>query len=164
MQFVLGSHMGFSSSKNIFAPGSVHMFPGAVPPAGFLICDGSYVNRDDYPDLFDAIGTIYGTTSPGDFRLPQYGGYFLRCQSLASGIDPGAATRIDRGDGVVGDNVGTKQSDANIAHSHNVTFGSLGGNGLPLKGTFNGGYRGMSTVGSIENRPININLMFVIKV
>ena len=43
---------------------------GALP-SGFLLCDGSAVSREMYPDLFSAIGTLYGE---GDgettFNLP----------------------------------------------------------------------------------------------
>lgn len=42
--------------------GTVTMYAGStgtVPP-GYLLCDGQAVDRDDYADLFDAIGTTYG--------------------------------------------------------------------------------------------------------
>jgi len=39
-------------------------------PAGWLICDGSSVNRADYPKLFAIIGTTYGSASGTTFNLP----------------------------------------------------------------------------------------------
>ena len=56
-------------------PGSVQMFAGPTPPAGWLICDGRAVGRTQYPSLFSVIGTSYGagdTTST--FNLPNMKG------------------------------------------------------------------------------------------
>ena len=47
--------------------GSVHYFAMPEPPAGYLKCDGAAVGRDTYPDLFAAIGTIFGA---GDGKPP----------------------------------------------------------------------------------------------
>ena len=37
----------------------------------WLKCDGRYLLRDEYPDLFFWIGDVFGTTDPSNFRLPQ---------------------------------------------------------------------------------------------
>ncbi len=37
----------------------------------WLNCDGRYLLRDEYPDLFFWIGDVFGTTDPTNFRLPQ---------------------------------------------------------------------------------------------
>jgi microcystin-dependent protein len=39
-------------------------------PANWLLCDGSSLNRADYPELFNAIGITYGSTSGTTFNLP----------------------------------------------------------------------------------------------
>jgi microcystin-dependent protein len=39
-------------------------------PANWLICDGSSLNRADYPKLFGVIGTTYGSVSGTTFSLP----------------------------------------------------------------------------------------------
>ena len=41
-----------------------------VIPPGFLECAGQNLLRADYPDLFAAIGTTYGSTSGDQFNLP----------------------------------------------------------------------------------------------
>jgi len=55
--------------------GSVTMFAGVTAPAGWLFCNGAEVDREEYPLLFDAIGTMYGE---GDgettFNLPNMNG------------------------------------------------------------------------------------------
>jgi len=39
-------------------------------PAGWLIADGSSLNRADYPKLFSVIGTTYGSASGTTFNVP----------------------------------------------------------------------------------------------
>lgn len=46
-------------------------YGGAVPPTGWLICDGSAVSRTQYADLFAVIGTSYGEGDGSTtFNLP----------------------------------------------------------------------------------------------
>jgi microcystin-dependent protein len=40
--------------------GTVIHFASATPPDGYLLCDGSFVKKGDYPDLFAVIGTTWG--------------------------------------------------------------------------------------------------------
>lgn len=56
--------------------GTVHKVSGSCPvPPGYLQPDGRLISRDDYPELFAAIGTTYGTEkSRTMFRLPDYRG------------------------------------------------------------------------------------------
>jgi hypothetical protein len=44
----------------IHAEGAIVAWGGGLPPAGWLICDGSAVSRTAFPKLFAAIGTTYG--------------------------------------------------------------------------------------------------------
>lgn len=54
--------------------GTAVVWTGGTLPSGLLPADGSLVNRDDYPRLFDAIGTTYNTggESGTQFRLPNF--------------------------------------------------------------------------------------------
>ncbi len=60
---------------NLTPAGSMMMFAAAAAPTGWLICDGSAVNRVTYATLFSAISTTYGA---GDgtttFNLPNFNG------------------------------------------------------------------------------------------
>ena len=48
-------------------------------PAGWLKCNGDWVSRADYADLYAAIGDIYGADSEGiNFKLPELRGEFIR--------------------------------------------------------------------------------------
>lgn len=56
-------------------PGTIQMYAGSIAPEGFLICDGSAINRIDYSVLFSIIGQTYGA---GDgvttFNIPDLRG------------------------------------------------------------------------------------------
>lgn len=39
-------------------------------PRGWLQCDGSYYERQQYPQLFSILGTKYGSTTATNFRVP----------------------------------------------------------------------------------------------
>jgi microcystin-dependent protein len=43
-------------------------------PLTYRICNGDLLLRTEYPQLFSAIGTIYGTTDATNFRVPNLGG------------------------------------------------------------------------------------------
>ncbi len=44
---------------------------GDLGDGTWLNCDGRYLLRDEYPDLFYWIGDVFGTNDPTNFRLPQ---------------------------------------------------------------------------------------------
>jgi microcystin-dependent protein len=51
--------------------GSIIIYPSESIPDGFLVCDGTAVSRDQYSDLFEVIGTTYGSgDGVSTFNLP----------------------------------------------------------------------------------------------
>lgn len=50
--------------------GTVSMYAGGSAPSGYLLCDGAAYNIVDYQDLYDVIGTTYGSAGAGTFRVP----------------------------------------------------------------------------------------------
>ena len=57
--------------------GEITMFGGITAPTGWLLCDGSAINRAVYPDLFAAIGSAYGAGDGSTtFNLPNLSGKF----------------------------------------------------------------------------------------
>ncbi len=60
--------------------GAMLPYAGSTAPYGFLLCDGSEVEKAKYPELYDVIGTTYnGTTAlvgVNTFRLPDMRGRF----------------------------------------------------------------------------------------
>lgn len=150
-------------------PGAMVMWFTATPPTGWLECNGASLDRAVYAALFGVLGTKYGFADGAHFNLPDMRGYFPRGWSNGSGIDPDAATRTDRGDGTVGDNVGTKQVDEYESHTHNG-YGTNNftdsGTHYPIIADKTSGPTAMnagSKTGGNETRPLNINVMFIIK-
>lgn len=120
-------------TRDAIPTGSIFTFPMATTPTGYLVCDGSAVSRTTYADLFAVLGTTYGAGNGSTtFNLPDYRGQFLRGLDSGSGIDPDANTRQDRGDGTVGDYVGTTQNHEMESHLHQIdapiTGSSFAGN------------------------------------
>ena len=50
--------------------GAICEYAGETMPEDYLQCDGSSLLRTDYPDLFNAIGTTYGSVDSLHFNLP----------------------------------------------------------------------------------------------
>lgn len=48
---------------------------------GWLFCNGDYVSKDKYDELYCWIGNVYGEPKNNSFRLPDYRSPFLRGQS-----------------------------------------------------------------------------------
>jgi microcystin-dependent protein len=120
--------------------GAIVQFPAITAPTGYLVANGQLVSRTTYGALWtfaqasgnlvsDAtwIGGQYGSFSSGDgsttFRLPQFGGYFLRCLDNGNGIDPSRA-------------IGTVQQNQNQTHTH-TTSSSVSDSGHSHTTTFN---------------------------
>jgi microcystin-dependent protein len=55
-------------------PGTIMLYGGATAPEGFLVCDGQELNPNDYPDLYNVIGSTYGLTTDGKFKVPDMKG------------------------------------------------------------------------------------------
>jgi len=60
----------FQNLETCMPVGSIILWPGLDAPQGWLLCEGDSVLRADYPELFDAIGTTYGSSSGATFNLP----------------------------------------------------------------------------------------------
>ena len=164
--------------------GTIHIWPQAIIPAGYLECNGAAISRTTFADLFALLSSVYGNGNGSTtFNIPDYRGEFLRGWSHGSTNDPDRLIRTDRGDAVSGDNIGTKQSDQLEAHLHNLfgatTVGAVKGlkeatakgigaasSTASLAYTQTIGSSGvdcLSTTGGNENRPRNINVMYLIK-
>jgi microcystin-dependent protein len=144
-------------SATDFAPiGTVMYFARTTPPPGWLLCDGSDIDKNLYPDLALVIGTTFGgtTTNP---KLPELRGEFIRGWSS------------NRADVDIGRQFGKFQSDEFKSHTHLVPSNepsALGAYQSPA--TYGGSYRfenapPTSAAGGIETRPRNVALLPCIK-
>lgn len=95
---------------NTVPAGVMTMFAGqGAAPTGWLVCDGSFVSKTTYADLFAAIGTTYGDGGT-TFGLPDMRQRFPL--GKASGGE-GATVGATGGTSVSG-------SSSNIGHTHSI--------------------------------------------
>lgn len=57
--------------------GCVMMWSGATAPEGWHLCDGTHLNRANYPALYAVIGHTYGGYAEDDFCLPDMRGRYV---------------------------------------------------------------------------------------
>ena len=158
--------------------GTVQTFAMSTAPSGWLECDGSAISRTTYAGLFNLIGTTYGVgNGTTTFNSPDMRGYFARGWDHGRGVDPGRT-------------LGSTQASANLSHNHSfvgdalpphahtfdvhgtVAAGSTAYNaGGAVSGTagttsVSGGTpTGTITAsGGSESRPVNVALLYAIKV
>lgn len=169
--------VGFAFSPPV---GSIVAWPTETAPSGWLELNGASLLRATYPLLFALIGDDYGAVDGTHFNLPDMRGRFLRGWANGQTTDPDAGDRTDRGDTTTGDHVGTKQADQIKLHGHPVRDSNTsesnqgtGGYTLSTAGAANSAvFTGTPTntrgqqiggTGGDETRPININVMWIIK-
>jgi microcystin-dependent protein len=153
--------------------GSIVAYTANTVPSGYLECNGAAVNRTDFSALFAVVSDDFGNGDGSTtFNLPDLRGEFIRGWDHGATNDPDSGSRLDRGDGVTGDRIGTTQADEIESHTHifpSVPYIMEGGTGLSDNG---GSQRGQSnlntktlgsTGGSTETRPRNVYMMYLIK-
>lgn len=74
-----------------FLPGMMVDWPTSTAPSGWLLCDGSGVNRVTYADLFAVTGTTYGSGNGSTtFNVPDFRGRSRVGAGTGSGLTPRA--------------------------------------------------------------------------
>ena len=163
-------------------------------PAGWMECDGRSLNRQEYAQLFNVIGTGFGAPDGDTFNLPDLRGMFLRGVSGDSEEDPDKTSRgsLSPG-GNTGNAVGSFQDQEFESHDHTMEQSgihehALMGRGLRRNGggfsnsvrlldvrrltSFSGGVTSddgnhthtIDPTGGSETRPKNVYVYFMIKV
>ncbi len=170
--------------------GSITAFGSETAPTGWLVCDGTAVSRTTYADLFNVIGENFGQgDNSTTFNVPDFRGRFLRGMDDGQTRDPNSSTRTAMNTGGnTGDAVGSVQgfatgqpastaftADSNGAHTHTVAVIKGGSSFLFDGGGPNSGTSGSATTsssgahthtisgGDAETRPINANVVYIIK-
>ena len=70
----------------LIPPGQISFFATIQPPLGWLECNGDLVMHQQYPDLFNSIGTTWGGNDIS-FNLPDFRNKFLRIWDNGKNID-----------------------------------------------------------------------------
>lgn len=147
--------------------GSMAIFAAGVP-AKWLECNGQSLARaGTYAALFAYLDVAYDSVDSSHFNLPDYRGYMLRHVDGGQGIDPDALGRSDRGDGLGGDIVGSRQQDEFKSHTHTETrLGHISKKdyqpGQHLN-AFGNTSQTTGATGGLETRPKNIGVLICIR-
>lgn len=98
---------------------ALRQFAEDLEKRGWMVCDGRPLLREEFGELYDALGQAHGTgfdqqdKRVGDFNLPDYRGRFLRGVDHDVGRDPDSESRVAASNGGnPGDRVGSCQADA----------------------------------------------------
>lgn len=150
-----------SELGGIVEVGTIIQSGADTPPAGYLTCDGSAVDRTTYSALFAAIGTKFGSgNGTTTFNIPDMRNKFTK----------GANSESERGS-TGGDSTVTLTEAQMPAHSHTLAVIAAGG-ATPLVAVQLGGTtlytnpNSTSVKGSSqahENEPPYLKLMHFIK-
>jgi Phage Tail Collar Domain len=115
--------------SSLYMTGMMSMFAGGTAPTGWLLCNGQSVLRSDYLDLFNIIGTAYGSVDGAHFNVPDMRGRVAAhpdggTNRLTTGTIGGAGPNVPGGAG------GAEQASAAFTlPSIGVTVGSWYGGG-----------------------------------
>ena len=75
--------------------GSIIYYANNVVPNGFLVCDGSAINRETYSDLFSVIGTTFGFgNNSTTFNIPNMIDRYVKCSTSVGQAGEGTYIRI----------------------------------------------------------------------
>lgn len=126
----------FIQNKPIFVPtGTVSAFAGSAAPTGYLLCDGSPVNRTTYAALFDVIDETYGVGDGSTtFNLPDLRGRVVA--GLGESLLGATADTLGEDNGLIAD---TKEHTLSIdeipSHQHKTDGTDGGDNHAVRKGS-----------------------------
>lgn len=160
---------------NAAPTGEIKLWSMNAAPTGYLECDGAAINRTTYAALFAVIGTTFGVGNGSTtFNIPDMRGQFARGWDHGAGVDPART-------------FGSGQQDAEQGHYHTtlttptgtggfaIQINSSGGNSYPTDGSGLGGLdpttgapvtdgtHGTPRIAS-ETRPVNVAMMYIIKI
>ena len=156
--------------------GTIVYFARNTAPEGWLKCNGANISRTVYSELFNAIGTTFGSGDGSTFGLPDLRGEFIRIWDNGRGIDNGRAFGVSQGDSTKRPNTNfTTDNPGNHTHSYTRAVNYFGCEDTPQDLTVaaetpgdNTGFAGahihsVTGGGDSETRPINISLLACIK-
>lgn len=164
--------------QSLCPAGTIVAFGGDTIPSGWMLCDGTLLNRANNPNLYNAIGTRFGYGDSSNFRVPDLRGVFLRGRDGGVGRDPDRGSRTaSLSGGATGDAVGSYQSDMYRSHTHpyNDIYFSENGGDTSIYNNWKGSGdsdndnepwqigRTTSAAGGNETRPINVYVNYIIK-
>lgn len=146
---------------------------------GWMYCDGRSLSTHLYPELFAALGYVYGGED-ASFKIPDLRGYFLRGTAAGTQVDPDQGQRsVPPGGQGDADGVGSIQGFAMQTHEHIYNSApapatpspegqAAGAPSTTQTLTSGGPTSSLSPPGNVkvsahETRPINVYVNYIIK-
>lgn len=173
----VGSIIAFAGNVEKYQAASINTDPFVTQPIesfGWMLCDGSTIKANDYPELYSVLGGLYGTGGTENettFNLPDLRGQFLR----GIGTDKNSTDDRTAAPGGQPNGVGSTQPDAFQSHVHNYsepTGAMPGDKGTAFAAINPNAYTGPPTTESsppviktsiLETRPTNVFVNYLIK-
>ena len=130
---------GTGKTYDVMPTGAIIVWTTTSAPTGFLLCDGSAVNRTTYADLFAVVGTTYGVgNGTTTFNVPDLlGRVVIMVDGSANRITASSTNggNADTLGGVGGAETHTLASaeSGTVAHTHTVDVGNSGGAGATTR-------------------------------
>jgi len=137
------SNASIMSSSEV---GEIIMWPHNIPPTGYLICDGSQYNYNDYPDL----GSLLGASAGQTFNVPDVnfaknskGNHTLDTEPESVGVHTHLASNHSH-------SVSVSQTGA---HAHNIKMSAsiVDGTGAIRHALFSNSHGNLESAGSTHS-------------
>jgi microcystin-dependent protein len=155
-----------NNSPNAFPPvGCMIMYGALTPPAGWLVCDGTYVSKTTYSALYSVIGDSFGLFQATLFNLPN-----LRQRFPVGTINGTSNGNVYNLGSIGGEEVHTLTVAEMPSHTHTYdrtaqsfgwNFNGGNGAGAQVPGSNNTGANGSSQ--AHNNTPLYTAVQFIIK-
>ena len=145
--------LSLSASSGGVPVGSVIYVANNMPPSGYIKANGATISRIAYADLFNAIGTIFGSGDGSTtFKIPDLRGEFVRGWDDSRAVDSGRV-------------FGSSQAGSVESHTHGYATPAYNANLFASGSTYAGsGSSGATNAyGGAETRPRNVALLACIK-
>lgn len=156
------SAIGATGAIAALPAGSMVDFAGTSAPGGWLMCDGSAVDRTVYASLFASIGTTYGSgNGTTTFNLPDFRGRFARYMDNmgtgagAAGRDTGRALGVAQTQTTARNGLGVTVNNTDLSHTHTI---GTGASATASGGSFTTpNYDGVGSVRGTNNPSVSLN-------
>ena len=150
--------------------GSISMFGGSTPPAGWKIADGSSLLISAYPALYAAIGITYNVAGQdaAHFNLPNTQGVFVR----SAGTQTLNSKSFSSSLGAASKDLTAKNGIYDLGHAHTFKSKSAttGGNLIQNTGVYDTGATtvdvGYANIvsGDAETKPASLTVNYIVRV
>ena len=126
-------------------------------PAGWLLCDGSSVATAPYPELFTALGYVYGGAG-ANFNLPNLVDVFVRGQSTQTAATGGANNKTLAIGEIPAHTHTATPSVTDPGHDHTVSGSNTGGLTVARVTAFGPAFTGTTPQSSTDTTGISVSV------